>query len=150
VHPSLRTFLDLLTRENQLQEIKTEVDPNLELAEIHRRVIDDGGPALLFSRVKGSPYPVVTNLFGTVQRIDMAFGPKPESLVRDLVNIAESILPPKPAELWQHRGVGLDLLRLGTKNTTRSPVTQVVDRPARLDQLPVLTTWQEYGWPFIS
>ena len=150
MHPSLRTFLDLLTRENQLQEIKTEVDPNLELAEIHRRVIDEGGPALLFSRVKGSPYPVVTNLFGTVQRIDMAFGPKPESLVRDLVNIAESILPPKPAELWQHRGVGLDLLRLGTKNTTRSPVTQVVDRPARLDQLPVLTTWQEDGGPFIT
>jgi len=150
VHPSLRTFLDLLTRENQLQEIKTEVDPNLELAEIHRRVIDEGGPALLFSRVKGSSYPVVTNLFGTVQRIDMAFGPKPESLVRDLVNIAESILPPKPAELWQHRGVGLDLLRLGTKNTTRSPVTQVVDRPARLDQLPVLTTWQEDGGPFIT
>jgi len=150
VHPSLRTFLDLLTRENQLQEIKTEVDPNLELAEIHRRVIDEGGPALLFSRVKGSPYPVVTNLFGTVQRIDMAFGRKPESLVRDLVNIAESILPPKPAELWQHRGVGLDLLRLGTKNTTRSPVTQVVDRPARLDQLPVLTTWQEDGGPFIT
>jgi len=80
----------------------------------------------------------------------MAFGPKPESLVRDLVNIAESILPPKPAELWQHRGVGLDLLRLGTKNTTRSPVTQVVDRPARLDQLPVLTTWQEDGGPFIT
>jgi UbiD family decarboxylase len=150
MHPSLRTFLDLLTRENQLQEIKTEVDPNLELAEIHRRVIDEGGPALLFSRVKGSPYPVVTNLFGTVQRIDMAFGPKPESLVRDLVNIAESILPPKPAELWQHRGVGLDLLRLGTKNTTRSPVTQVADRPARLDQLPVLTTWQEDGGPFIT
>ena len=150
MHPSLRTFLDLLTRENQLQEIKTEVDPNLELAEIHRRVIDEGGPALLFSRVKGSPYPVVTNLFGTVQRIDMAFGPKPESLVRDLVNIAESILPPKPAELWQHRGVGLDLLRLGTKNTTRSPVTQVVDRPARLDRLPVLTTWQEDGGPFIT
>ena len=150
MHSSLRTFLDLLTRENQLQEIKTEVDPNLELAEIHRRVIDEGGPALLFSRVKGSPYPVVTNLFGTVQRIDLAFGPKPESLVRDLVTIAESILPPKPAELWQHRGVGLDLLRLGTKNTTRSPVTQVVDRPARLDQLPVLTTWQEDGGPFIT
>jgi UbiD family decarboxylase len=150
MHPSLRTFLELLTRENLLQEIKTEVDPNLELAEIHRRVIDEGGPALLFSRVKGSPYPVVTNLFGTVQRIDMAFGPKPEALVRDLVTIAESILPPKFAELWQHRGIGLDMLRLGTKNTTRSPVTQVVDRPARLDQLPVLTTWQEDGGPFIT
>jgi menaquinone biosynthesis decarboxylase len=150
VHPSLRTFLDLLTRENEIVEIKTEVDPYLELAEIHRRVIDQGGPALLFSRVKGSRFPVVTNLFGTNRRIDLAFGPKPERLVRDLVHIAESILPPKPADLWQHRDVALELFKLGTKNTSRSPVTQVVDRPARLDQLPVLTTWQEDGGPFIT
>lgn len=150
MHLSLRTFLDLLSRENEIVEIKTEVDPYLELAEVHRRVIDEGGSALLFSRVKGSKYPVVTNLFGTDRRIELAFGPKPEALVRELVKIAESILPPKPAELWKRRSVGLDLLRLGTTKTTRSPVTQVVDRPARLDQLPVLTTWQEDGGPFIT
>ena len=150
MHPSLRPFLDLLTRENEILEIKTEVDPYLELAEIHRRVISHGGPALLFSRVKGSRYPVVTNLFGTNRRIDLAFGPKPERLVRDLVNVAESILPPKPAELWKHKSIGLELLRLGTANTNRSPVTQVVERPARLDQLPVLTTWHDDGDPFLT
>lgn len=150
MHPSLRTFLDLLTRENEIVTIKAEVDPYLELAEIHRRVIGEGGPALLFERVKGSRYPVVTNLFGTERRIDLAFGPKPEALVRRMVHIAESILPPKFNELWQHRSVALDFLKLGTRNTSRSPVTQVVDRPARLDQLPVLTTWQEDGGPFIT
>ena len=150
MHSSLRTFLDSLQRENQLIEIKTEVDPYLELAEVHRRVIEQGGPALLFTRVKGSPYPVVTNMFGTNRRIDLAFGPKPEKLVRDLVEVAESILPPKPAELWKHKSIALDLLKLGTTNTNRSPVKQVVDRPARLDQLPVLTTWQEDGGPFIT
>jgi menaquinone biosynthesis decarboxylase len=150
MHPSLRTFLDLLNRENEIVTIKAEVDPYLELAEIHRRVISEGGPALLFERVKGSRYPVVTNMFGTERRIDLAFGPKPEWLVRELVHIAESILPPKPAELWNHRSVALDLLRLGTTNTSRSPITQVVDRPARLDKLPVLTTWQEDGGPFIT
>src|ERR1700752_2271181 len=150
MHPSLRTFLDLLTRENEIVTIKAEVDPYLELAEIHRRVISEGGPALLFERVKGSRYPVVTNMFGTERRIDLAFGPKPEALVRQMVHIAEAILPPKFAELWQHRSVALDFLKLGTRNTSRSPVTQVVDRPARLDQLPVLTTWQEDGGPFIT
>ncbi|HSB29313.1 MAG TPA: hypothetical protein VLE19_15705, partial [Pyrinomonadaceae bacterium] len=99
MHASLRTFLDLLNRENEIVEVKAEVDPYLELAEIHRRVIADGGPALLFRRVKGSRYPVVTNLFGTARRIDLAFGPKPESIIVDLVQVAESILPPKPAEL---------------------------------------------------
>lgn len=150
MHPSLRTFLDLLTRENEIITIKAEVDPYLELAEIHRRVINEGGPALLFENVKGSRYPAVTNMFGTERRIDLAFGPKPEAFVRDMVQVAESILPPRFAELWQHRSVALDLLKLGTKNTSRSLVTQVVDRPARLDQLPVLTTWQEDGGPFIT
>ena len=150
MHASLRTFLDLLNRENEITTIKAEVDPYLELAEIHRRVIAEGGPALLFERVKGSRYPVVTNLFGTERRIDLAFGPKPEAFVRQMVHIAESILPPKFGELWQNRSVALDLAKLGTRNTSRSPITQVVDRPARLDQLPVLTTWQEDGGPFIT
>lgn len=150
MHPSLRTFLDLLHRENEIITIKAEVDPYLEIAEIHRRVISEGGPALLFERVKGSRFPVVTNMFGTERRLELAFGPKPERLVREMVHIAESILPPKPGELWKHRSVAFDFLKLGTTNTSRSPVTQVVDRPARLDQLPVLTTWQEDGGPFIT
>ena len=150
MHSSLRTFLDLLVRENEVTTIKAEVDPYLELAEIHRRVIDEGGPALLFERVKGSRYPVVTNLFGTKRRIELAFGPKPEALVRELVQVAESLLPPRGSELWKHRSLGRELLRLGTKNTSRSPVTQVTDRPARLDELPVLTTWQEDGGPFLT
>ena len=150
MHSSLRTFVDRLTRENEIITVKAEVDPYLELAEIHRRVIAEGGPALMFERVKGSRYPVVTNLFGTERRIDLAFGPRPEAFVREMIHIAESILPPKPAELWKHRAVAGEFLKLGTRNTSRSPVTQVVDRPARLDQLPVLTTWQEDGGPFIT
>jgi UbiD family decarboxylase len=150
MHPNLRTFLALLSREKEITTIETEVDPYLELAEVHRRVIDRGGPALLFKRVKGSRYPVVTNLFGTKRRIHLAFGPKPEALVRELVQVAESLLPPKAAELWQHRSLGRELLRLGTKNTSRAPVMQLRDQPARLDQLPVLTTWQEDGGPFIT
>src|SRR5918998_4205758 len=109
MHASLRTFLDLLNRENEIVTIKAEVDPYLELAEIHRRVIAEGGPALLFERVKGSRYPVVTNLFGTARRIDLAFGPKPEAFVRDMVQVAESLLPPKVDELWKHRSLAGDL-----------------------------------------
>jgi UbiD family decarboxylase len=150
MHRSLRTFLDLLTREKDLIVIDAEVDPYLEVAEIHRRAIECGGPALLFKRVKGSRYPVVTNLFGTQRRIELAFGPKPEELVRELARIAEALLPPRPAELWQHRALALDFLKLGTRNTRRAPVTEVVDRPARLDELPVLTTWHEDGGPFIT
>src|SRR3979411_1280453 len=99
MHSNLRSFLDLLRREKDLVSIETEVDPYLELAEIHRRVIERGGPALLFKRVKGSSFNVVTNLFGTAKRIELAFGPKPEQFVRDLASVAEALLPPRRAEL---------------------------------------------------
>ncbi len=150
MHRSLRSFLDLLVRDDDLVTIEAPVDPYLELAEIHRRVIASGGPALLFKRVKGSRYPVVTNLFGTKRRIERAFGPKPEALVREAVKVAEALLPPKPAELWQHRSLALEALRLGTKRAGRAPVTEVMDSPARLDELPVITTWDEDGGPFIT
>jgi UbiD family decarboxylase len=150
MHRNLRKFLELLRKENEIIPVEAEVDPYLEAAEIHRRVIDKGGPALLFKRVKGSPYPVVTNLFGTARRIELAFGPKPEALVREFAHLAESLLPPRSSELWKHRSLALDALRLGTRNTRRAPVTEVLDRPAKLNELPVLTTWQDDGGPFIT
>ena len=150
MHRNLRSFLDLLERENDLVTIDAAVDPYLEAAEIHRRVIERGGPALLFRKVGRSRYPVVTNLFGTERRIERAFGPKPENLVREAVQVFESLLPPKPGELWKHKGLALEALKLGTRNTGRAPVLQVRDKPARLDELPVLTTWQEDGGPFIT
>ncbi|MGI8732552.1 MAG: UbiD family decarboxylase [Pyrinomonadaceae bacterium] len=150
MHRNLRTFLELLTREKESVTIEAEVDPYLEAAEIHRRVIDQGGPALLFKRVKGSAYPVVTNLFGTARRIELAFGPKPEAVVRDFARVAEALLPPRGSELWKHRSLAIDVLKLGTRNIRHAPVTEVLDRPARLKELPVLTTWQEDGGPFIT
>jgi 4-hydroxybenzoate decarboxylase subunit C len=150
MHRNLRSFLELLRRERELIEVGAEVDPYLELAEIHRRVIARGGPALLFRRVKGSRYPVVTNLFGTERRIELAFGPKPEALVRDAARVAESLLPPRAAALWQHRALALEALKLGTRRVRRAPVAEVSDRPARLNELPVLTTWAADGGPFFT
>ena len=105
---------------------------------------------MLFKRVKGSRYPVVTNLFGTERRIELAFGPKPEAIVREMVQIAESILPPKPAELWKHRSLALELLKLGTTKHFASPVTRLSIVQRGSNELPVLTTWQEDGGPFIT
>ncbi|HEY3024548.1 MAG TPA: UbiD family decarboxylase [Pyrinomonadaceae bacterium] len=150
MHPNLRTFLELLRRENDLVTIDAEVDPYLEVAEVHRRVIEQSGPALLFTKVKGSKYPVVTNLFGTPGRIERAFGPKPAALVKELAQLAESLLPLEARELWQHRSLAREILRLGTRNVGRAPVKDVLEQPAHLDQLPVLTTWQEDGGPFIT
>src|SRR5262249_8939856 len=87
---NLRDFLDLLRREGDLVEVAAPVDPRLEIAEIHRRVIAAGGPALLFTKPGDSPFPVVTNMFGSAKRIELAFGPRPERFVRDVVHMVET------------------------------------------------------------
>ncbi len=75
---------------------------------------------------------------------------KPEALVHRAVNVFESLLPPRPGELWRHKSLALEALRLGTRRTRRAPILEAVDRPARLEELPVLTTWQEDGGPFVT
>ena len=150
MHDNLRSFIEMLRRENDLTEIETEVDPYLELAEIHRRVIEQQGTALLFKNVKNSRYPVVTNLFGTAKRIDLAFGKKPQALVKTAVEIVEAILPPKPKELWKYRSMAFEALKLGTKKVAKAPILEAVDQPPNLNELPILTTWNEDGGAFIT
>src|SRR2546423_2918959 len=150
MHSNLRSFLDLLRRENDLLTVEAQVDPYLEVAEIHRRVSARGGPALLFTKVKGSQFPVVTNLLGTQKRIELAFGPRPQQFVKDVVKLVETLIPPKPARLWRHRKLALEFLRLGTRNVARAPLTEAINRPADLQRLPVLTTWDKDAGPFIT
>ncbi|HXG84834.1 MAG TPA: UbiD family decarboxylase [Pyrinomonadaceae bacterium] len=150
MHKNLRSFVDKLREENELIEIEAEVDPYLEIAEIHRRVIDEQGKALLFKNVKGSQFPVVTNLFGTAKRIDLGFGKKPQDLVKKAVEIVEALLPPKPKELWNYRDLALTALKLGTKKVRKAPVLEVCDQPANLEKIPLLQLWHEDGGHFIT
>ena len=62
-----------MERHGHLIRIKTELDPDLEIAEVHRRIYDAKGPALFFERVKGSPFPAVSNIYGTFERTDFLF-----------------------------------------------------------------------------
>src|SRR6266498_4027790 len=102
-HPNLRSFLDTLKREGELRVIEEEVDPYLELAEIHRCVVARQGPALLFTRVSRTQFPVVTNLFGTRRRIDLAFGEEPARFFKRLAEAAETMMPPSLPKLWSFR-----------------------------------------------
>jgi 4-hydroxybenzoate decarboxylase subunit C len=149
--PDLRAFLDRLRRDGDLVEVAAAVDPRLEAAEIHRRVIAAGGPALLFTHPKGSPVPLVTNLFGTARRAGLAFGERPHRLIRRLVALATELMPPTPGRLWGARDVAREALRIGLgRPRGNGPVTEVVERDVDLGRLPVLTTWPEDGGPFVT
>ncbi|MFK7742553.1 MAG: UbiD family decarboxylase [Planctomycetota bacterium] len=147
---SLRAFLDVLRQEGELVEIDCPVNPDLEAAEVHRRVIAAGGPALLFKNVQGSPWPAVTNLFGTQKRVELAFGKRPLDLVKRLADVPHTLLPPSPKKLWQHRDLLGPLMKVGRKRVRRAPGLTVQDSPPNLNRLPLLRTWQEDGGPFVT
>nr|WP_321466272.1 UbiD family decarboxylase [uncultured Desulfobulbus sp.] len=147
---NLRSFLDLLRKNNQLLTIDTPVDPHLEIAEIHRRVIAQGGPALLFTKVKNSQFPVVTNLFGTPLRLELAFGRRPINFVQGLVDLVEHAMPPTLSTLWGSRNLLSQGLKVGLKPVKTAPILECCQRPARLTELPMLTSWHSDGGAFVT
>src|SRR5436189_3635039 len=124
--PNLRAFLSRLRADEDVVTIEAMVDPRLEAAEIHRRVIAAGGPALIFTTVKASDVPLVTNLFGTPRRAELAFGDRPMRLMRRIAELAQTLLPPTPAALWQARDVWSPLLKVGLSRGKGGPVTEIV------------------------
>jgi len=150
VHRDMRSFLADLRREGEIVTVDAPVDPHLELAEIHRRVVAADGPALLFTNVRGAKFPLATNLYGSSRRVEMAFGDRARRFLERLVHLAETAVPPTFAKLWDARDVPLTLLKVGMKRRERGPVTEVVDRNGSLDSLPIITSWPEDGGPFLT
>jgi UbiD family decarboxylase len=147
---NLRHFLQRLRESGEIADIHREVDSNLELAEIHRRVAAVDGPALFFHKVKNSPFPVATNLFGSRKRIELAFPNHPEKIIAELVKMATMDFPPKFSQLWNKRGILKNLFNLGTKRRTNGPVKEKCHNPPNLDRLPMLKTWPMDGGHFIT
>ncbi len=146
----LRVFLDILRKEGDLLEIETPVDPYLEIAEIHRRVIAQSGPALLFRNVKDSAFPVVTNLFGANRRLEAAFGSRPQNFVTEMVKILENGLPPLRKILPDLPPLASQGLKIGKKISGKGPILDRVSKPPRLNDLPLLTSWKSDGGPFVT
>lgn len=134
-----------LRAHGQLATIDAEIDTHLEAAAIQRRVFEARGPALLFRRVKGSIFPMLGNLFGTVERTCFLFRDTLDA-VRRLVELKIS-----PAGLaqhpWRYRGVPWTALSLLPKRVRRGPI---LAHTTTLDRLPKLQSWPLDGGPFIT
>lgn len=148
--PDLRAFLRALEARGALREVTAPVDPHLEVAEIHRRVIAAGGPALLFRNVVGSAFPLVTNLFGTRERVDLAFGAAPRDFLAEAVQLVTRAHPPGLADLWGARHLMPRALGVGISRVPAGPVTQTVRADPDLGGLPFVQLWPEDGGSFLT
>ena len=85
VPENLQEFLEALEARVELLRVQAEVDPELEITEIVTRVVKAKGPALLFERVKGSPYPLCINVFGSEKRLEIALGRTPAEIGAEIL-----------------------------------------------------------------
>src|SRR5581483_5906814 len=150
-YDSLRDFTNALERAGELHRIDTEVDPKLEISEITDRVVKRGGPALLFTNVRGSRFPVLTNQFGTRKRMAMALGVEHLDEAGDRIRKLFDLSLPESA--MEKLGKLLSLAPLANaipKTVSSGSCQEVVDDKPDLTQLPVLTTWPMDAGPFIT
>src|SRR4051812_7174654 len=141
---SLRQCVDDLRANGQLVEIEREIDPHLEVAAIQRRVYEAKGPAILFRRVKGCEFPMLGNLFGTIERTRFLFRDTLEA-VRHLVEL--KVRPPELLRRpWRYRDVPATALHLLPRRVWRGPI---LAHRTSLRRLPPLQSWPGDGGPFI-
>ena len=138
------TVVDL-ERTGRLKRIEVELDPRLEIGMVQRRAYAAGGPALLFTRVKGCDFPMLGNLFGTLERARYLF--------RDTLTAIEKLVDLKvdPGAAFSNLGTSLSLLphtwHLLPKRVSKAPLTQ---QTCNLRQLPQLVSWPKDGGAFIT
>ena len=144
-HRSTRDVVNDLQAGGRLLVVSDEVDPNLEIAEIQRRVYLRGGPAILFTNVRGTRFPMASNLFATLDQATYLFRDTLES-VRKLIEVKldPSALPKRP---FRYAGVPLTALRMLPKFTSRGAVQH---SQVTVGDLPSLKCWPDDGGGFVT
>src|SRR4051812_5279996 len=145
-YSSLEECLIDLEKNGHLVRVKEEVDPYLEMAAIHLRVYEAGGPALLFERVKGSKYRAASNIFGSLNRSKFLFRHTFEA-VQKLIQLKND-----PIQAIKHPfdnfNSGLAALKaLPMKNPATKPVMQT---QVNISDLPLIQHWPKDGGAFVT
>lgn len=152
----LRDFIQFLEANNQLIRIKDVIDPQLEITELSARVLKHKGPALLFEQPKNHTIPVLTNLFGTVERIAFAMGQSNLKDLRALGQILAYIKAPEPPkgmkELWE-RWPTIKRMLSSFPKVISNPECQSIVKEGKdvdLSKLPIQTCWPKDIAPLIT
>lgn len=145
-YKSLADCIADLEKHGHLVRIKEEVDPFLEAAAIHLRVFENEGPALLFENIKGSKFPAVSNLFGTLERSKFMFRDTLDS-IKTLVDLKSDPLKAIKNPL-KYAGAGLTALSaLPWKTSLFSPIKF---GKTKISALPQIVNWPMDGGPFVT
>jgi 4-hydroxy-3-polyprenylbenzoate decarboxylase len=153
MYSDLSEFLADLDKRRQLVRIADRVSPTLEIAAVTDRACksQQGGPALLFENPSGFDIPVATNIFGSLERMQLALGvTKLEDLEKEIDDLMTPPAPKGVLDALKLLPVVGRLADLMPKTVKDAPCQEVVNRDGTLDDLPILTCWPGDGGPFIT
>lgn len=145
---NLKQFLEVLKKENELLVIEETINPELEATEIAQRALLQDKPALLFTNVNGSKFPLLMNTYASDKRVELALQKDPEKLGSELLSFAEELIPPKPLKLIKQKSMLRRILSTLPKN--RKGISQEQNLQVRLNDLPIIKSWPEDGGRFIT
>lgn len=144
-------FIEELEKAGELKRVKTEVDTNLEIAEILRRAMYANGPAILFENVKNYDMPVLGNAFGSMKRLEIGLE------TRDFTEIGQRIVDLTKMDIpsgFLNKIKKLpELSKMSDsfpKLENNGPVTEIFSESPSFDKLPILKTWSKDAGKFIT
>jgi len=155
-YSDLRDFIAQLEKQGELKRVGVEVSPHLEMTEICDRVLQAGGPAVLFEKPKGHTIPVLGNLFGTPKRVAMAMGEESVEALREVGRLLAYLKEPDPPkglkDAWDKLPVLKKALDMAPKERSHAPCQELVWEGSDVDlsRLPIQTCWPGDAGPLIT
>lgn len=152
----LRDFIELLETKKLIKQINYPVSPYLEMTVISDRVLRSEGPALLFTHPKDHQIPVLTNLFGTIERVALGMGQTSLSALRDIGHLLAALKEPEPPsgfkEAWSKLPLLKQALNMSPKILNSATCQTIVYEQDEVDlyKLPIQTCWPLDAAPLIT
>jgi 4-hydroxy-3-polyprenylbenzoate decarboxylase len=152
----LREFIRALESAGELKRIDTPVDPRFEVTEICDRTLRAGGPALLFTKPRGSQMPLLANLFGTEKRVALGMGRSSTAELREVGELLAFLRQPDPPkgmrDAWDKLPIFKQVLTMAPKVIGRGECQENVLEKDEVDlgMLPVQTCWPGDAGPLVT
>lgn len=155
-YADLREFIQVLEQRGELKRVQLPVSPVLEMTEISDRTLRKAGSALLFEQPTGFSMPVLTNLFGTPERVALAMGAESVSALREIGQLLANLKEPEPPkglkDAWEKLPMFRKVLSMAPKVRKHGPCQDVVIEGDDVDlsTLPIQTCWPGDAAPLIT
>ena len=146
-----KQFIQELDKAGELKRVKSEVDTNLEIAEILRRTMYSKGPAILFENVKNYDIPVLGNAFGSIKRLEIGLETSDFTEIgQRIVDMTRMEIPSGFFNKIRKLPELSKITDIAPKLEKNGPVTEIFNDSPSFDKIPILKTWPKDAGKFIT